>query len=103
MRTSIQVFLIILILSFCAYLVAAEAPTLIWAYWSDAEPICWEENGVPQGLEVEIAEKVLTNLGIKVKHVFVPWARAQKMVETGEADMMMTTPNDSRFKYAIFM
>lgn len=80
----------------------ADKPTLTWVYWKDAEPLCWEDNGTPQGLEVEIAEKVLSRLGIKVNHVFYPWARAQKMVETGEADMMTTTPNDARFKYAIF-
>lgn len=94
--------LLLLLLSVTSTLFAAEQPTLTWAYWEGAEPICWEENGVPKGLEVEIAEQVLKRLGIKVIHKFYPWARAQKMVETGEADMMTTTPNDARFKYAIF-
>lgn len=68
----------------------------------DAEPINWLEKGEAKGLEVEIVERCLNNLGIEVKHEFHPWARAQKLVEDGLVDGMMTTPNDTRFEYSIF-
>lgn len=81
---------------------SADAPVVTWVFWQDCQPLCWEEFGTPQGLEVEIAERVFARLGIGIVCKFYPWARAQKMVESGEADMMMTTPNDGRFKYAYF-
>jgi len=81
---------------------SAEAKAIKWVFWQDCQPLCWEEGGVPMGLEVEIAQKVFQGLGLSIVCEFYPWARAQKMVETGEADMMMTTPNDGRFKYAYF-
>lgn len=82
--------------------VHADQPTLTWVYWNGTEPLCWDDHGTPRGLEVEIAEKVCARLGIKVNHQFYPWLRAQALVESGQADMMMTTPNDARFAYALF-
>lgn len=80
----------------------AEPPTVTWVYMDKAEPINWKENGVAKGMEVEIVEHVLGKLGIKVKHKFYPWSRAQIMVEKGKADAMMTTPTAKRFQYAVF-
>ncbi len=99
-RLTLILSLTLVVLS--ATLVAAEQPTLTWVYPDDSEPFAWVENGVPKGSEVEIVEKVFSRLGIKVNHKGYPWLRAMKMVELGEADMMMTTPNDGRFSYAIF-
>lgn len=96
------IIFVLMIFVLSSTLFAVEQPTLTFVYWENAEPFCWEDNGVAKGIEVETAEKTLSALGIKVIHKFYPWARAQKMVENGEADMMMTTPSDSRFKYAIF-
>lgn len=73
-----------------------------WVYMLDAEPINWLEDGVAKGVEVEIVEYVLGNLGIRVKHEFYPWERAQQMVRYGKADAMMTTPTKKRFEYSIF-
>ncbi len=78
-------------------------PTLTWVYMADAAPINWiDENGKAKGAEVEIVEYICSKLGIKVEHKMYPWPRSQKMVESGKADAMMTTPNKSRFNYAIY-
>ena len=81
---------------------AAEQPTLKIVFMEGLEPLCWEENGKPMGEQPEIAKYVIEKLGIKPVFLFLPWARAQGMVESGEADLMMTTPNKTRFGFAIF-
>ncbi|MCP4345760.1 MAG: transporter substrate-binding domain-containing protein [Desulfobacterales bacterium] len=80
----------------------AGPSTVTWVYMDKAEPHNWNENGVAKGIQVEIAESVLGQLGIQVIHKFYPWERAQRMVEKGKADAMMTTPTSARFKYAVF-
>lgn len=79
-----------------------EQPVLKLVFMAGLEPLCWEENGQPMGEQPEIAQYIISKLGIKAKYLFLPWARAQKMVEDGEADLMMTTPTKTRFAYAIF-
>lgn len=81
---------------------AAEPPPLTVVFMEGLEPLCWEENGKPMGEQPEIAQYVINKLGIKAKILFLPWARAQAMVQSGEADLMMTTPNKQRFEYAVF-
>ena len=76
--------------------------TLTVVFMEGLEPLCWEENGKPMGEQPEIAQYVISKLGIKAKFLFLPWARAQKMVEEGKADLMMTTPNRIRYEYAVF-
>lgn len=82
--------------------VAGEPPPLTIVFMEGLEPLCWEENGKPMGEQPEIAQYVLAKLGIKANFRFLPWARAQKMVQDGEADLMMTTPNKARFEFAVF-
>lgn len=82
--------------------VAREHPPLTVVFAEGLEPLCWEENGKPMGEQPEIAQYVIGKLGIKPIILFLPWARAQKMIETGEADLMMTTPNKARFGIAVF-
>ena len=81
---------------------ATELPPLTLVFAEGLEPLCWEENGKPVGLQPEIAQYVLAKLGIHATYRFLPWVRAQKMVERGEADLMMTTPSKARFEYAVF-
>lgn len=90
-------------LFFFSYNCLAEAqPEIKVVFMEDLEPLCWEENGEPMGLQPEIAQYVLSKLGIKTQYLFLPWARAQHMVENGEADLMMTMPTRTRFEFAIF-
>ena len=81
----------------------AEAqPEIKVVFMEGLEPLCWEENGQPMGLQPEITQYVLSKLGIKAQYLFLPWARAQHMIENGEADLMMTMPTKSRFAFAVF-
>ena len=79
-----------------------EKPKVTVVYMEGFEPSSWEEDGVPMGIQVDIVDYCLKQLGINPIHKFYPWARAQKLVETGEADLMVTVANNARFEYAIF-
>jgi polar amino acid transport system substrate-binding protein len=81
---------------------ATDAPPLTVVFAEGLEPLCWEENGKPMGEQPEIAEYVLSRLGIKARYLFLPWPRAQKLIERGDADLMMTTPSKARFELAAF-
>ncbi len=81
---------------------ATDKPVVKIVYMEDAAPISWLENNVPNGILVEISNHICSNLGLKAEHVFLPWKRSQKMIEKGKADVMLTTPTGSRFKYAVF-
>ena len=39
-------------------------------------------------------------MGMKVRHFGYPWKRAQRAVETGQLDAMVTVPTKSRLNYA---
>ncbi|MBF0229437.1 MAG: transporter substrate-binding domain-containing protein [Desulfamplus sp.] len=94
--------LTIMVLFSCSMAIAEEQPPLRVVFAEGLEPLCWEENGKPMGEQPEIAQYVINKLGIKAEYIFLPWARAQMMVETGKADLMMTTPNKTRFEIAVF-
>ena len=96
---TITIFFVIL---GCSSFRVMAQPVVKWVYMADAEPINWVENGIAKGIEVEIVDYVMGRLGIKVKHEFYPWKRAQKRIEKGDADCMITTPTPARFKYAVF-
>lgn len=102
MRKITLLMLLILVLLSSNLVQAKDKPTLTWGYWQGAEPINWVENGVPKGIEVEIVQYVMDQLGIEVEHKFLPWARVQQYVKEGKIDGMITTPNNGRFEYAVF-
>lgn len=83
-------------------LYAAEPGMVRFVYMQDMQPACWSENDQPMGLQPEIAEQVAARLGLKADHGFYPWARANEMIRTGEADVMITTPTQARFAFAAF-
>lgn len=82
--------------------VAVESNIVRVVYMQEAPPISWEENGKPQGLEPAVAEYCLSRLGLKAQHGFYPWLRANEMIRNGEADLIITTPTQARFEYALF-
>jgi ABC-type amino acid transport substrate-binding protein len=67
----------------------AEAREL-YIVTSPWEPYMYEEDGVYKGLSVEILDKVMTKLDISYKFEIMPWSRALKMVQFGEADGTLT-------------
>lgn len=81
---------------------AGELPTVRAVYMNDAYPVAWEENGKGRGIEPEIVDYCLARLGVRAEHRFVPWGRAQEEIRAGEADLIITTPTDERFTYAVF-
>mgnify|MGYP000951980232 CR=1 FL=1 len=61
------------------------------------------ENGKLTGFHVDIVNEVAAKLGLSVDWQEVPWARAMKMVETGEADAITYLgQNAEREKWAIY-
>lgn len=74
---------------------------MVIVYFEDYAPFSWKDkNGVMQGLLVDILTETLQKrMGTPVEHRGYPWARAQKMVEQGEADAFCTVPTDERRQY----
>lgn len=65
--------------------------------WS---PFIYEENGVNKGIAVDIMDIALKNLDINYDLKFIPWSRALKLVETGEADAILAaTHKEDRESY----
>lgn len=104
MKKNILLSLIILalLLASSTLIQAAEKRTITWGYMQGAEPMNWEENGVAKGIEVEVVQYIMDQLGIEVEHKFYPWSRVQQYVKQGKIDGMMTTPNGGRFQYSVF-
>ncbi len=59
--------------------------------------------GEPSGLGVDVMRAVATELGDRVRFETYPWARAQKLVEEGRADVLVgpyrTTARERRFQF----
>lgn len=70
-------------------------------YAENWAPISYGEQNTVKGILPEIIDHILAkNLGMNVTHIPVPWARAQKMVESGQADAFITTATAARLKYS---
>lgn len=67
-------------------------------------PFNWSDNGRLQGAAVEIAEKILAELGVPGEARYVgPWNRVLKAAEQGEIDMVLPLRrNAEREKYMVF-
>lgn len=56
------------------------------------------------GVHVEIVEAVASRMGLSVKWVELPWARAQKCTQLGECDAITyISPNKERLAWGIFL
>jgi polar amino acid transport system substrate-binding protein len=54
------------------------------------------------GMAVDALAVVTRPLGWQIRYRTVPWARAQVMVESGDADAFCTVPTEARQRYAVF-
>ena len=81
----------------------SQAKELKAVYAQDYLPFSWsEDDSVAKGVEVDFVNAVLGDkLGMKMTHIVYPWARAQAMVQEGQADIMVTIPNKKRRSYAL--
>lgn len=80
----------------------ADAAKLRIVYYATFPPLCFEQDGKMQGILLDILGQAAKTAGIDVTHQGFPWARAQAMVQNGEADAFCTNPTDERRAYALF-
>lgn len=60
-----------------------------------------DENGQMTGIFVDIAEQIIgQQMGLQVIHQGYPWERAQRMVQFGNADALITVATPSRLEYS---
>jgi polar amino acid transport system substrate-binding protein len=55
----------------------------------------------PDGIFYDINEKAFRRMGIPLKYKVFPWKRAQMLVETKQADALITIPTSTRLKYLV--
>lgn len=71
--------------------------TLSW------KPFSYEENGEFKGIGVDLLDEAMRNLNIDYNLILVPWSRALRMAEFGEADaILMATHKEDREEYLMF-
>ncbi len=92
-------FAVILLCYFVPTLTFATEPMKI-VYYDSYPPRSWQEDGQMKGILIDIITEALQNrMGIKLVHEGYPWARAQAMVEAGQADAFITVPTPKRRIY----
>ncbi len=84
--------------------IEAEEVRLLYVVDSSWEPYMWEdEDGEVVGFAAELLDRIMTELDIPYKFEILPWARALKLLETGEADAGLvvshTAERESIFYY----
>ncbi len=74
------------------------------AYSTTFVPLSFlDENGKMTGAYVDLFDEILgKKMGFQLEHIGLPWKRAQKMVEIGEADAFCTNATDRRRDYMNF-
>jgi len=66
-------------------------------------PYTYLKDGVPAGIEVEIAQSVFGSMAVPFKVDIAPFARCQLQLETGQADMVFAmSPTPAREAFALF-
>jgi len=79
----------------------AQEEKLRVVYFEAYPPYSEGKAGTVHGLFVDVLSEVFARLQIKATHTGLPWARAQSLVETGEADAMVTLATPERLKYTV--
>lgn len=93
-----KIILLLVFLLFAAPLHAQETMRLV--YFENFPPFSWREDDQMQGILIDVVnEAVQARMGIPVSHEGYPWARAQRMVKSGEADAFVTIPTPERKEY----
>lgn len=101
-----SIFLVLLGVAIGLFCGQAQAQTqakdpvrLVFA--ADLAPLSFEEQGVKQGILIDVAREILERrLGQPVDVGLYPWERAQQMVMRGEADGFVTIATKARAVYA---
>ena len=75
----------------------------LYVVTSPWKPFMYEEDGEYKGLAVELLDRIMTELDIPYTFELLPWTRALKLVELGEADAALTaTYSPERALYVYF-
>ena len=83
-------WLIILMMGMVLGLTNVHAREFLVVYEGWA-PFEYEENGQSKGIDIDIANVIFTKLGITPKYQDLPWKRAEKVVQDGKADAVLST------------
>jgi len=79
----------------------AQAAELKVAVNSDWPPFSHGSGKTAKGILPDLITGIVSKkMGVDVVNVGYPWARTQRMVETGQLDAMITVPTAGRLKYA---
>lgn len=80
--------------------IAQASEPLRLVYFQDYAPLSSGETGKVHGALIDVMNEALgKRMKIPLEHAGFPWARAQRMVQTGEADAFVTVHNPERQAY----
>lgn len=81
---------------------AKDKRTFKFVYADNFPPLSYLDNGVLRGTSPRIVEELFNKrLQLGVTHHAYPWARAQSMVEHGEADGFVSAATPARLEYTV--
>lgn len=96
-----QIFLALLTTILTLDLHAANNKPLRVAYFENYAPYSWlDSDGQMRGIFIDILDEVIgKRMGVTVKHIGLPWARAQQHVRMGDYDAMIAPITAERATY----
>lgn len=101
MKKNLVYMMIILIIILFSGISSAQ-DTMKIVYFNNFPPFSWEDNQnrLMKGILIDVLNEAIQNhMGIRLSHKGYPWLRAQKMVESGQADAFVTIATLQRRKY----
>ncbi len=99
----LKIFLLLSIIAIEGIVAQTSGKIIVVRDSVDYAPLEFHEGGKLTGFHVELVNEVAASIGLTVDWMEVPWVRAQKMVEAGEADgITYISPTPERSKWAIF-
>ncbi len=89
-----------LLLLFLLFVSVAHGQPLTVVYANAWKPISVGTGEKVEGILPSLVESILHDeMGLQVRHVGVPWKRAQRMIESGTADAFVTAPTAARLQF----
>jgi polar amino acid transport system substrate-binding protein len=103
MRTLISLVLVFFDLSAASICGQSEnnEPAISIVYANSWPPISVGDDDNVRGILPSLIEEIIYNrMGVKVKHLGQPWARAQRSVENGDVDAFIATATADRLEFS---